>query len=388
MQDSHSLFLTLLWLLAGGGVLFFARWLSRFLDKFNLESDTRRLVMVGFVGIVLFGTLNFLWRVSNNTAKETDTSVVEIETPSIGTEDVDGLMRLHYPDLQAHRQNLKQRRAALTKFFKEVQQWAKDSPHHVRFLQNLVNIHWQSQESLQQADEIVDLSVQELWANYRTGEENYVINQFKPEAEALIKLILDAQSFDNTGFKTEQTEIQQWLTQANRQLTYTDIPADPKDRKKLQPFIAYTPENRKMLMAWLQQRQDTQLSNALAQLDANQHQITTKLQQLQNFMQQASDPKLYTALQKVNVSWQEMERYNQYADYQILFAIEVGYLLEKLAAYHQQQITPNPRTLDLIQQLHDGLQQAAPEIAQRAQLRRAEVERSYSPTSFIPAPRR
>ncbi|WP_287600539.1 hypothetical protein [Thiothrix sp.] len=386
MLNSHGLFLAILWLLAGGGIFVFARWLGRVLDKFPLEPDTRRLIMIGFVGIVLFGTLNFVWRISHYTPQDTADSVIDSETPAIGTDDADGLMQLHYPDLQAHRQNLKERRAALLNFFKDIQLWAQASPHHITFLQSLINIHWKSQEDLKEADEAVDLSVQELWIHYSTGEGNYVISRFKPEAEILVERIRDAQRFDNTGFKAEQTEVQDLLEQAQRQLAYTDIPADPKDRRKQQAFVAYTPENRKMLVDWLQQRQETTLLNALSQLDDNQHQITTKLQQLQTFMQQTDNRALYEALQKVIASWQDLSRYNQYADYQILFAAEVGLLLEKLSAYHPKHISPNPRTLSLIQQLHDSLLQTAPEIARRAQIRRTEVERSYSPTSFIPPP--
>lgn len=386
MLNSHGLFLAILWLLAGGGIFVFARWLGRVLDKFPLEPDTRRLIMIGFVGIVLFGTLNFVWRISHYTPQDTADSVTDSETPAIGTDDANGLMQLHYPDLQAHRQNLKERRAALLNFFKDIQLWAQASPHHITFLQSLINIHWKSQEDLKEADEAVDLSVQELWIHYSTGEGDYVISRFKPEAEILVERIRDAQRFDNTGFKAEQTEVQDLLEQAQRQLAYTDIPTDPKDRRKPQAFVAYTPENRKMLVDWLQQRQETTLLKALSQLDDNQHQITTKLQQLQTFMQQTDNRALYEALQKVIASWQDLSRYNQYADYQILFAAEVGLLLEKLSAYHPKHISPNPRTLSLIQQLHDSLLQTAPEIARRAQIRRTEVERSYSPTSFIPPP--
>ena len=386
MLNSHGLFLAILWLLAGGGIFVFARWLGRVLDKFPLEPDTRRLIMIGFVGIVLFGTLNFVWRISHYTPQDTADSVTDSETPAIGTDDANGLMQLHYPDLQAHRQNLKERRAALLNFFKDIQLWAQASPHHITFLQSLINIHWKSQEDLKEADEAVDLSVQELWIHYSTGEGDYVISRFKPEAEILVERIRDAQRFDNTGFKAEQTEVQDLLEQAQRQLAYTDIPADPKDRRKPQAFVAYTPENRKMLVDWLQQRQETTLLNALSQLDDNHHQITTKLQQLQTFMQQTDNRALYEALQKVIASWQDLSRYNQYADYQILFAAEVGLLLEKLSAYHPKHINPNPRTLSLIQQLHDSLLETAPEIARRAQIRRTEVERSYSPTSFIPPP--
>ena len=386
MLNSHGLFLAILWLLAGGGIFVFARWLGRVLDKFPLEPDTRRLIMIGFVGIVLFGTLNFVWRISHYTPQDTADSVTDSETPAIGTDDANGLMQLHYPDLQAHRQNLKERRAALLNFFKDIQFWAQASPHHITFLQSLINIHWKSQEDLKEADEAVDLSVQELWIHYSTGEGDYVISRFKPEAEILVERIRDAQRFDNTGFKAEQTEVQDLLEQAQRQLAYTDIPADPKDRRKPQAFVAYTPENRKMLVDWLQQRQETTLLNALSQLDDNHHQITTKLQQLQTFMQQTDNRALYEALQKVIASWQDLSRYNQYADYQILFAAEVGLLLEKLSAYHPKHINPNPRTLSLIQQLHDSLLETAPEIARRAQIRRTEVERSYSPTSFIPPP--
>ena len=376
---SFNLLDFLLWLVAGFGVIVFAVWLSRFLDRFALEPDTRLLAMIAFVGVVLFGVLNFLW--SNDAPPPHTTANLPQQTQE--PNDLNGVLNAHFPELQQYRTGLKARLGELQQFFNAASRGAQQFPHQVKFLQNLVDIHWVSHVELKKVDTAVDLSLNEFWLHYTTGEQDYVILRFQPEAATLTEQIKTALSFDNTGFNTEQVEIQKLLTQAMRQLEYNDIPLDPKNRKKPIAFAAYTAQNQQMLLEWLQQRQEQTLLSSLISLQNNQQQINSKLQHIQDYVKNAGSNALAQAMQKVIVLWQHLSLYNQYAQYQVLFAVESEYLQAQLQTFHPQRV-PDQRTLAMVQQLHAQLLQTAPQIAQRAQARRVEeVERSYSPTSFF-----
>jgi hypothetical protein len=387
MLDSHGLVLFFLWLLAAAGIFMFARWLNHFLDRFTLESDTRLLIMIAFIGIVLFGTLNFLWgkgsrQTSGNTSPTSNTNRQEIV--NIEATDANTFVKEHYPSLHDHRYNLKRRIAELKQFFQDVQRWAGESPHQVTFLQNVVEIQWKSLEELKKTDDAVDLSIREFWIHYSTGETHFVAQVFEEKSAQLIEQIRDAQAFDNTGFNAEQKEIQTLLDKALQQLAYTDIPPDPKNRKKPQAFAPYDKENRQRLMEWLQLQKETTLLANLNVLQDNQTQIDKKLREIQVYLKQAENRALYTPMQKVIKLWQDLSLYNQYADYQLLFAVEAEYLRQKLAGYQAKEKAQDERTLNLASRLHGELLQVAPEIARRAQSRRVdEVERSYSPSTFL-----
>jgi hypothetical protein len=382
MLDSYGLLLTLSWLLAAVGIVVFARWLSRFLDRFTLESDTRLLIMIAFIGIVLFGTLNVLWRAERNVSSPIPQGQEQTvaETTDVGT-----FIQEHYPDLYNFRYSLRQRIKELQQFFQEVQQWAIDSPHQARFLQNVVEIQWKSLEELKKIDRAVDSSISEFWIHYNTEATNYVANVFGEESAQLIEQIKDVQAFDNTGFRAEQEETQNLLDTARQQLAHEDIPPNPKNRNKPLAFTPYNEANRKLLMDWLQTQQETTLLASINLLQNNQTEIDRKLKEIQRSLKASNDPALYAPIQKVIKLWQDLSQYNQYADYQILFAVEAEYLRQKLASKQDKEKMPDQRTLDLSSRLHADLIKLAPEIARRAQSRRVnEVERSYSPTSFFP----
>jgi hypothetical protein len=382
MLDSYGLLLTLSWLLAAVGIVVFARWLSRFLDRFTLESDTRLLIMIAFIGIVLFGTLNVLWRAERNVSSPIPQGQ---EQTVAETTDVDTFIQEHYPDLYNFRYSLRQRIKELQQFFQEVQQWAIDSPHQARFLQNVVEIQWKSLEDLKKIDRAVDSSISEFWIHYNTEATNYVANVFGEESAQLIEQIKDVQAFDNTGFRAEQEETQNLLDTARQQLAHEDIPPNPKNRNKPLAFTPYNEANRKLLMDWLQTQQETTLLASINLLQNNQTEIDRKLKEIQRSLKASNDPALYAPIQKVIKLWQDLSQYNQYADYQILFAVEAEYLRQKLASKQDKEKMPDQRTLDLSSRLHADLIKLAPEIARRAQSRRVnEVERSYSPTSFFP----
>lgn len=363
----------------------FARWLRGFLIRFDFSKETKLLIMIAFVGVMIFGTMNFIWKLSdrNEQPRPRQPDSEETEATAEPTE-LDDFVAKNYRALNDYRNSLKQRLTELHAFlYKDVKEWAKNSPHQREFLQNILDIRWDSYKELAKANRIVDLSLREFWIHYQTGQNRYVAKVFEEEANALVDTIKDAQAFDNTADKGEREETDALLTNTRNQLENEDIPRDPKNRKKEQIFKPYSDKNRQMLLDWLQARQNEgTLISSLEILADNQSHIERNLKLIQDYLKDDANRDLREPLQKIIEQWQELGRYNLYAQYQILFAVEAEYIVEKLAGKTPPNAPPIQPSKTR-QQLYVRLREVAPLIAHRAKARRVdEVEQSYSPSSF------
>lgn len=384
----HGFSMTLLWLLAAVGIFMFARWLPRFLDRFNIVNhETRLLIMIAFVGVILFGTLNFLWNLGEKgqqpTQEQAEQAAAKAEPPP---DTLDTFVAANYSNLHTYRTSLKQRLEELSIFFfKDVKTWGEQSPHLRDFLQSIIDIRWPSYKELRDTDTAVDLSLREFWIHYQTGESRYVAKVFEEESNLLVDKIKDAQAFDNSADRAEQEEIDKLLTTAHAQLENTDIPRERRNSKKEQPFTPYTDKNRQLLLDWLQTRRESTLITSLEILADNQNKIENSLIQIQEYLKNPENEQLREPMKKIVELWQAVGRYNLYAQYQILYAVEAEYIIDKLKA----KTAPSPLIVlrqpsKAEQELHVRLIEVAPQIAQRARERRVkEVEQSYSPTVFF-----
>lgn len=377
---ANGLFMTLLWLLAAAGIVFFVRWLNRFLkSNFDLSSDTQLLVMIAFTGLITLGTLNFLWNL--DTGQDTAAS----NTPDASqteVSDLDQVLQEHFAELYAARMAVKKRLQELDTFFREVRQWAAASPKQAQFLQNIVDIRWDSYEELRQADQVVDRSLRQFWIHYHTGQKEYVIGKFRQQADHLLDRIKSAQAFDNTADQEEQEEIVALLKKTSQQLAHEDIPKTPKKPRQPIDFKPYSPENRQMLIDWLNRQQENMstLTINLDDLQDNQRNIDETLQELQTFLAQKQNQDLVEPMQPTIRQWREVRRYNQYAEYQILYAIEVEYLLDKLLRENPAPNADVRWAITNTRDLHAQLLELAPRIANRARERRiSDIGQSYEP---------
>lgn len=389
---SHGFSMALLWLLAAVGIFMFARGLPQFLDRFHItNSETRLLIMIAFIGVILFGTVNFLWNLGEEKPKSSpepqpeEASTEALEQGPPAPDNVDGFVALNYRNLHDYRSSLKQRLKELHNFFfKDVAKWGEQSPQLRGFLQNIVDIRWPGYKEMQETDIAVDLSLREFWIHYQTGQSRYVAKVFEEEANLLIEKIKDAQAFDNTADKSEQEEIDKLLTNVRKQLENKDIPRDPKNSRKELKFTPYTNQNRQMLLDWLQTKQEGTLVSSLEILGDNQNKIEESLRQIHEYLKNPANAALRQPMIKIIELWQAVGRYNLYAQYQILNAVEAEYLVEKLSGGSAPALNAAVRQPPkAARDLHVRLLEVAPQIAQRAISRRVtEVEQSYSPTTF------
>lgn len=383
MFDVHGFALFLLWLLAAAGVVLFVRWLNQFLEGFELERDTRLLAIIAFTGVVLFGVLNFLWDVGSQQQKSPmQTNKVEVVDGDADITDVDVFIQAHHPTLYDFRSKLQSRRKALQSFFENVRQLAQDSPHMQDFLQEVVDIRWDTQEDMFKTEKGVNLSLQEFWIYHSTGEKAYVNRMFSDIADKLVDKIKDSLAFDAEQLGMEQKKIQAMLKNASQQLDNNGIPSDPKNRRKSLAFGRYEAPNITFLRGWLLKRNQPGIVAQIDKLLENQQEIQRKAEKIQTFLKQPPSAELRKAMGDVVEEWKNTSRYNQYSLYQILYAAELLYVLEKITG--KDEVAEQPETLQQAKQLWVHLQQTAPVIADLAWRNRTEgVERSYNPGSFF-----
>lgn len=361
----------------------FARWLRGFLSRFDFSKETKLLIMIAFTGVMIFGAMNFLWKLSDKKTPPLQENTEE--TTQAEPTRLDDFVASNYRTLHDYHNSLKHRLTELHTFlYQDVKKWAKASPHQRDFLQNILDIRWESYKEFTETGKVVDLSLREFWIHYQTGQSRYVIKVFEEEANELIDKIKNTQAFDNTAEQAEKEETEKLLTTARNQLENQDIPRAPKNRKKEQVFQSYSEKNQQMLLDWLQARQNEgTLISSLEILTDNQNHIDRNLKLIKDYLKEDANRDLREPLQKIIQQWQDLGRYNLYAQYQILYAVEAEYIVEKLASQSPPPNTPSLQQSKASQQLYVHLREIAPIIAHRAKSRRLEeVEQSYSPSSF------
>lgn len=387
MLDSHGLVLFLLWLLAAVGVVMFVRWLNRFLERFDLERDTHLLVTIAFTGIVLFGVLNFLWDIgaarSEHQVAANNTRVI----PDKDIRDVDAFIQANHSTLYDFRFRLQQRRKDLHDFFLNVRKLGKEAPHMRDFLQEIVDIRWDTQEDMFKTEKGVNLSLQEFWIYHSTGEKNYVANAFQDTADQLVNQIKRSLAFDAAQLRTEQQKIQVMLKDASKQLDNNGIPPDPNNRRNSLVFEPYLKPSISLLRNWLASHEQSGIVTRIDKLLENQQEIETRAEAIQVFLQNPASEELRKPMQGVIEEWKATSRYNQYALYQILYATELLYVLDNIT--DTSTGSGQEETRQQGKQLLEHLQHTAPIIADLAWKNRTEgVQRSYSPTPFFEGKKR
>jgi hypothetical protein len=375
MLDSHGLVLTLLWLAAAAGIFLFTRWLNRFLDRFELDADMRVLAMISFVGMMLVGTLSFLWKLEDKQAPPQPPPNNNPQHPQPETK-LESFEATAYPDLFGLRQQMIKQLTGLETFFRQVEDWAREMPTQRPFLQKIVNIRWEQREKLREAYGKINLSREEFWLHYNTGSDRHVREMFDSEALRLQKRIQDALGTSREFQQTEKDSINDHLASAGDLLegnikNKTKAKSKSKTRQTLPAlpqFEPYTEENRQTLIQWLTQRQETSVLAQLQQLQQEETKIREKMNYILEYQKINTD--LVEPVKDLFDTWNRALSYNLYAQYRLLFAAETLELALRLG------ISADDRNLA---RLHTQLLQLSPKVLEDALEERRNAEYSYQP---------
>ena len=383
MLELHGVLLLLLWLIAAAGIFFFARWLSQFLRQTELSTDIQVLVLVAFVGLLIVATLNFLWEyAANPSAKPRVRHAASSNTPT-NAQPLDAFESQAYPELYGLRQQMLAQLNALDQFVTNVQAWATQMPAQRQFLQRVLDIRWERRKQLKQAYHEIDMSRREFWLHYHAGQNTHVRKMFDTEAERLQQRIKDALGASRKAQWQEEAVIQDFLRDCGTLLKQKSLPTVKPTKTNPKPFSspyipsfeAYGERNYRALHTWLTQRQENGILSNLEQLRQEEAQIRGKIAYILEYRKLNSD--LSEQISSLVKRWNEALKFNQYAQYRLLFATEALAVTALLSAPDAStQARPNQEdAISLVIQIR----QHAPQLLQAAQQERMVAEFSYQP---------
>lgn len=366
-MDSHGLVLFIFTLAIISGIFLFARWLSRFLRNFELPADTRVLILISFVGVLLVASMNFLWRQSaNQQPTPPDGEATATDGQSKGEIKLDTYESTAFPELYGLRQDMIRQINMLHEFFAHIYDWAEQMPAQRRFLQTISDIRWNQSQQLQHAYQGIDRSRREFWMHYHTGEDHHVRQMFGEEAVRLQKRIQDALG-DSHKFQMDEADtINQHVHDAVALLQATKL-VKPKKGQNY-PFQPYSEENRQRLVERLTQQQETTILTHLGYLHQTEAQIRKKIAYITEYREVNTD--LQSEVNDLIRTWNDALIYNQYAQYRILFGVESLELITRLG------ITPNSRDYAW---LLEKLRELSPRIVAEAEAESKTAAYSYNP---------
>ena len=387
MLELHGVLLLLLWLTAAAGIFFFARWLSQFLRQTHLPTDMQVLILVSFVGLLIVATLNFLWETAPNSPRTTPPTQATNPHSSPNTpanaQPLDAFESQAYPELYGLRQQMLAQLNALDQFVTNVKTWATQMPAQRPFLQKILDIRWEQRKQLKQAYHEIDMSRREFWLHYHAGQNAHVRKMFDTEAERLQQRIQDALGASRKAQWQEEVVIQDFLRDCGTLLKQKSLPTTKPTKTNPKPFSspyipsfeAYSDKNYRYLHTWLTQRQENGIVSYLEQLRQEEAQIRGKIAYILEYRKLNSD--LTAQINALIKRWNEALKFNQYAQYRLLFATEALAVTEHLSAPNAaNQARPNQEdAIGLVTQIR----QQAPQLLQDVQQERMIAEFSYQP---------
>lgn len=383
MLELHGVLLLLLWLIAAAGIFFFARWLSQFLRQTELSTDIQVLVLVSFVGLLIVATLNFLWEYSSSTSPKSQPRHATSSNTPTNAQPLDAFESQAYPELYGLRQQILAELNALDQFVTNVKTWAMQMPAQRLFLQKILDIRWERRKQLKKAYHEIDMSRREFWLHYHAGQNAHVRKMFDTEAERLQRRIQDALGASRKAQWQEEAVIQDFLRDCGTLLKQKSLPTTKPTKTNPKPFSSpyipsfevYSNKNYRQLHAWLTQRQEQGILNHLEQLRQEETQIRGKIAYILEYRKLNGD--LTEQINALVKRWNEALKFNQYAQYRLLFATEALAVTALLSAPDTStQARPNQEdAISLIIQVR----QHAPQLLQDAQQERMVAEFSYQP---------
>ena len=380
----HGVLLVLLWLLAVTGIVLFARWLSHLLRQTNLPTDTQVLILVAFVGVFIVAIFSYLWDVDT---QPTQTTAVTQTSNVIPNDPLDAFESTAYPDLHELRKRMLMEIAALDQFANQVQSWATQIPNQQWFLRKLLDMRWERLTQLRKNYQAVDLRRREFWLHYNAGQNAHVRKMFDSEAIKLQQSIRDALGESLMAQQQEVDYIQMYLKDCITLLHQTTLPPTPNSKTKVKStkmltfpsaaipaFQVYSTQRTQALSQWLTQHQENSIVTHINQLRQDEAQIRAKIAYILEYRKLNKD--LTEQINQLVEQWNEALKYNQYAQYRLLFSSEALQLLESLI------ITTNPKDVTA---LVLALRKQAPLLWQAAEQERMVAEFSYQPEAEYPS---
>lgn len=358
------------------GLVLLWQWLLGYISTWEVAPEKHRLITLAIVSLLGLVWLSYAFKLNHWRQATPISSAPPSNNGSLLAEDMlnqpaENLSeeqklalfeRENFPELYNNRLALYRDIQDLDAFFIKIQKLAPLVPKQIPLLNRIYQLRQNTHQQYSQRYLEVSQQLRNFWVHYTTGNSEDALQKFQPIANRLSKTIQQTRG-DNLDNQAKQ---EQYLIEAMRAaealLKSNKLPAAQLG------ITSYKLDNRQRIMAWLDKNGSDSLREALTMLSNQRAHILQQIQLVKNYIQRYPDLPLTRTLQ----AWQIALQHNMYAEYRLLYAVEI------LATLDQLGITP-PDTARA--RLESTLETQIPNILRFVNTMVSQAEQAYAPTA-------
>lgn len=316
------------------GLYLLWQWLLGYIIHLDVAPEKRGLITLVVVMLAGLIWLSYAFKLNHWRQNTTPSPVTASNPDSILAEDVlnqpvenlteeQKLARFeqeNFPDLYDNRTALYRDIKGLDEFFIKIKQFAPSVPKQIPLLNRIYQLRQDTHKRYSQRYLEVSQQLRNFWVHYSTGNSEDALQKFQPVVARLIKTIQQTRGddLDNQG-KQEQSIIEA-MRVAETMLKSNKLPTAQ------QGLTSYKLDNRQRIMDWLDKNGSSNVVESLTMLTNQRAHIFQQIQTVKNYIQRYPDLPLGRTLQL----WQNALQHNLYAEYRLLYAVEIPASLQQL----------------------------------------------------------
>ncbi|HMT91384.1 hypothetical protein [uncultured Thiothrix sp.] len=226
----------------------------------------------------------------------------------------------NFSELYDNRTSLYRDIKGLDAFFVKIKQFAPSVPKQIPLLNRIYQLRQETYKRYSQRYLEVSQQLRNFWVHYSTGNSENTLQKFQPVVTRLIQDIQQTRGDDIDNQAKQAQYIIEAMRAAETMLKSNKLPTAQ------QGLTSYKPDNRQQIMEWLNKNGSNNVLESLTMLTNQRAHIFQQIQTVKNYIQRYRDLPLGRTLQL----WQTALQHNLYAEYRLLYAVEIPAALQQL----------------------------------------------------------
>lgn len=317
------------------GLYLLWQWLLGYITQLDVAPEKRGLITLVVVILASLLWLSYAFKLNHwrqNTAANpvttpphSDSILAEdmLNQPVENLTEEQKLARFeqeNFPDLYDNRTSLYRDIKGLDAFFVKIKQFAPSVPKQIPLLNRIYQSRQDTHKRYSQRYLEVSQQLRNFWVHYSTGNSEDALRKFQPVVARLIKTIQQTRGDDLDNQAKQEQYIIEAMRVAETMLKSNKLPTAQ------QGLTSYKLDNRQRIMEWLNKNGSNNVIETLTMLTNQRVHIFQQIQTVKNYMQRYPDLPLGRTLQL----WQTALQHNLYAEYRLLYAVEMTATLQQL----------------------------------------------------------
>ena len=363
-------------LLGGLSLVLLWQWLSGYIKLVDVAPEKRWLIK--FVAVLLVGLLWLSYAFKLNHWRQTTAPTVTQQSANgnllaedILNQPVENLTeeqklarfeQENFPELYNQRTALYRDIKGLEAWFTKAKQFAPAVPKQIPLLNRIYQLRQTTHRTYSQRYLEISQQLRNFWVHYSTGNSEDAMQKFQPVVAKLIKTIQQTRGDDIDNQTKEDQYIIEAMHAAETMLKSNKLPSAQLG------ITSYKADNRQRLVEWLTKSGSENVLQSLNMLVNQRAHIFQQIQTIKGYMARYKDLPLSRTLQL----WQNALQHNFYAEYRLLYAVEIPYTLQQLDI---------PEPIKTTGRLDATVETQIPNILKFVNEMVTQAEEAYAPTA-------